>query len=248
MPLPAPRRFDADTLALQVKDFLLEEICTGRYSGTDKLPPEETLASDLGVSRVTLRHALISLEKEGFVQRRQGVGTLVNRRILQLHARLDVAKEFSELIRSHGLEPVAKLAGYRRIAAGADLAARLQVPPEEEGLQIEKLWLGSGRPLIYCVNWIQSGLFKSDPEPEDLTEPVFELLGAFCREEVAYQITEVTPQLADISMAEHLGLRQGTPILAFDQVGFNRKDQPVLYSKVFHRPDVFRFAVVRSRI
>jgi GntR family transcriptional regulator len=248
MPLPAPRRFDADSLALQVKDYLLNEMCTGRYSGTEKLPPEETLASDLGVSRVTLRHALISLEKEGFVQRRQGIGTLVNRRILQLHARLDVAREFSELIRSHGLEPEARLTGYRHISAGADLALRLQIPPEEVGLQIEKLWLGNGQPLIYCINWVPSSLFKSIPQPADLTEPVFELLGAFCREEVAYQITEVTPQLVDTSLAEHLNLSPGTPLLAFDQVGFNRKDQPILYSKVFHRPDVFRFAVVRSRI
>lgn len=248
MPLPAPRRFDADSLALQVKDFLFNEICTGRYSGTDKLPPEETLASDLGVSRVTLRHALISLEKEGFLHRRQGVGTLINRRILQLHARLDVAKEFSELIRSHGLAPEVKLTGFSRVTAGEDLAVRLRLPPTEEGLQIEKLWLGNGQPLIYCVNWIPSSLFQSDPQPADLTEPVFELLGAFCREEVAYQITEVTPQLVDDSLAEHLNLGAGTPILAFDQVGFNRKDQPVLHSKVFHRPDVFRFAVVRSRV
>lgn len=44
----------------------------------NKLPREELLASQLGVSRTTIRQALNNLAAEGVVSRRQGKGTFVN--------------------------------------------------------------------------------------------------------------------------------------------------------------------------
>ncbi|HSB04258.1 MAG TPA: FadR/GntR family transcriptional regulator, partial [Thermodesulfobacteriota bacterium] len=57
----------------QIKTAILE----GKLKPGDKLPPERELIKELGVSRVSLREALNSLESLGFVEIRQGGGTLI---------------------------------------------------------------------------------------------------------------------------------------------------------------------------
>jgi DNA-binding FadR family transcriptional regulator len=55
-----------------VVDHLRRAIHLGSYAPGDKLPPERTLAPQLGISRVTLREAIRVLEAEGYVATRRG--------------------------------------------------------------------------------------------------------------------------------------------------------------------------------
>jgi DNA-binding FadR family transcriptional regulator len=61
----------------QVADKLAAEIVNGRYHVGDRLPPERELAIALGVSRPTLREAVIALELDGLVDVRTGSGVYV---------------------------------------------------------------------------------------------------------------------------------------------------------------------------
>jgi GntR family transcriptional repressor for pyruvate dehydrogenase complex len=56
---------------------LYEMIATGRYQRGQKLPPQEELARQLGVSRNTLREAVNQLSAMGLLSSQQGVGTVV---------------------------------------------------------------------------------------------------------------------------------------------------------------------------
>lgn len=56
---------------------LMKMIGSGSLGGDGRLPPERTLALQLGVSRRTIRRALDQLAGEGRIRRRQGSGTFV---------------------------------------------------------------------------------------------------------------------------------------------------------------------------
>ena len=56
---------------------LYEMIATGRYTRGQKLPPQEELARQFGVSRNTLREAVNQLAAMGLLSAQQGVGTVV---------------------------------------------------------------------------------------------------------------------------------------------------------------------------
>ncbi|MFD7052023.1 GntR family transcriptional regulator [Streptomyces mirabilis] len=60
-----------------VHDDLLAQMQDGRLSVGEKMPSELTLATTYGVSRGTVRRALASLEADGRVESRQGVGRIV---------------------------------------------------------------------------------------------------------------------------------------------------------------------------
>ena len=66
-----------------IRQYLLQAMQTGEYAHSDRLPRESVLAEKLGISRTQLRDILASLEREGFITRRHGVGTLINRHVLQ---------------------------------------------------------------------------------------------------------------------------------------------------------------------
>lgn len=57
---------------------LRQLIATQDFNGDGRMPPERSLASELGVGRRSLRRALDVLEQEGRIQRHQGRGTFVS--------------------------------------------------------------------------------------------------------------------------------------------------------------------------
>ncbi len=61
----------------QIADQIAELIEGGEYKPGARLPPERDLAEQLGVSRPSVREALIALEVEGYVEVRVGSGVYV---------------------------------------------------------------------------------------------------------------------------------------------------------------------------
>jgi len=61
----------------QIADQVAGLIRRGEYKAGERLPPERKLADQLGVSRPSVREALIALEVEGYVEVRVGSGIYV---------------------------------------------------------------------------------------------------------------------------------------------------------------------------
>ena len=65
------------TLAEKVYHLLFSRISNGEYPANQKLPPENALSVEFGVSRPVLRAALDRLRDEGLIYSRQGAGSYV---------------------------------------------------------------------------------------------------------------------------------------------------------------------------
>lgn len=67
-----PKRI-SDEIFEQIRKLIVE----GKLRPGDKLPPERELATQMGVSRPTLREAINKLEARGLLEQKQGGGTFV---------------------------------------------------------------------------------------------------------------------------------------------------------------------------
>jgi GntR family transcriptional repressor for pyruvate dehydrogenase complex len=125
-----------------VTERLRHAIHIGTYLPGDKLPPERTLAQQLGVSRMTVREAIRALRAEGYVVSRRGSAggiTVLDQAddeqrlrplLLQRMAELDDGFEFRIAVEG----AAARLAAQRRTKR--DLARLHQAYLElEQGLQ-----------------------------------------------------------------------------------------------------------------
>ena len=65
---------------IQIHNQLRSNIEEGKWQVGQKIPAERELATEFGVSRMTLRQAIQTLVDEGVLERRVGSGTFVANR------------------------------------------------------------------------------------------------------------------------------------------------------------------------
>src|SRR5882672_11027472 len=88
--------------SVKVREELTHRFDSGALAAGSRLPSEPALATELGVSRATLREALRALESEGLVRRMWGSGTYVaeGRRVT---SSLDLNFGVTDAIRAAGM-------------------------------------------------------------------------------------------------------------------------------------------------
>ena len=125
-------RLGGELRSQQTAQRLLEELRTGLYARAAQLPSELELTEVLGVSRTVVRDALSELERDGYLERVRGIGTLVNRDVLKVENRMDQKLEFNRMIRAAGRVPHSDNLMVTRETATPELVERLGLDPAKE--------------------------------------------------------------------------------------------------------------------
>src|SRR5271155_1875013 len=110
----------AQPLYLKVKRHILDNIDSGKWAATARVPSENALVKTFGVSRMTANRALRELSDEGVLVRIVGVGSFVAER--QAHAHPLEVRGIAEEIRSRGHVHRAQIVSLERVRAVARLA------------------------------------------------------------------------------------------------------------------------------
>ena len=219
----------AKTIRLQ----LLSDMKEGIYANCERLPRESVLSEKLGISRTQLRDILASLEREGFITRRHGVGTIINRHVLEATARMDIEVEFLDMIRQSGYQ--AEVA-YVRVSDGvadAKIAGQLNMEEGDPIIRVARLCTADGRPAIYCEDMVNKALVRGNYTIQDLKLPIFHFLQRFCGIYPYLDLTDLKPITADAALAETLQVNIGAPVLFMDEVDFDIDGKPVFCSQEY---------------
>ena len=127
----------------QIADQIATLIENGEYAAGGRLPPERDLAKQLGVSRPSVREALIALEVEGYVEVRVGSGVYVQRtRPAARAVALPADTGPFELIRARSLIE------SECAALAAKGATKSQARAMQEALDAMESDIGGGDPLV----------------------------------------------------------------------------------------------------
>jgi GntR family transcriptional repressor for pyruvate dehydrogenase complex len=138
----APRR--RERLGDQLYGQILEQIVSGTLNEGDKLPSENQICQAFGVSRPTVREAIMRLHADGLVTTRQGSGTFVQKRPSDHLMRLAKVSDIAGMLRCQEVR-IALEGQSARLAA----LRRTQREMEGIGTALEALRLalnGSGAP------------------------------------------------------------------------------------------------------
>ena len=175
----------------------------------------------LGISRTQLRDILASLDREGFITRRHGVGTIINRHVLGTSARMDIEVEFLDMIRQSGHTPRRGLCPGADDKADSKVVAQLGIPTGTPILRISRLCTADGRPAIYCEDVVEKAKLQRPYTAEELRQPIFDFLQNVCGISSYLDLTDLRPVAADAALADVFQVPQGTPLLNMDEVDYD---------------------------
>ena len=239
---------EGNLLSEEITQRLLHEISEGCYANCRKLPPELTLAKEMGVSRTLIRDCLSALEREGFISRKHGVGTIVNPHILNATTRMDLEKEFLEMVSDAGYVPDMKIERIDKIPAEKEVAAKLHIEEGDLVLISERLVTADGRPAIYCMDYIAEANAKEGYDIKLLKEPVFKFIEQCCEQEIYMDLTEIRAVAAGEDLAEILNVDRQAPLLYMDEIGYSFMREPLLYSREYYVDGILSHKVLRKKI
>lgn len=212
-----------------------------------RLPSEEDLAAQLGISRLTVREALTILEREGIIARFQGRGTIINQFAEPLVTRIDFAREIGKFITEAGYSfSVDEVTQAWRLSTKEE-SQRLCLPESEELLVVEKRFLADGNPAAFCIDRIPRKLFRQvDFKEKELHQAIFPFVEKYCHCRLTHDVIELIPSIVDEKMSRLFNLKIGTPILRIDIVEYSAEGQPIMYNSEFYVDQFCRFTLCRS--
>jgi GntR family histidine utilization transcriptional repressor len=117
-------------LYLKVKRHILENIGSGKWATSARVPSENDIVKSFGVSRMTANRALRELRDEGVLVRIAGVGSFVADRHAQAHP-LEI-RGIADEIRERGHAHRAEIVSLDRVRAVAELAEDFGIAPRSE--------------------------------------------------------------------------------------------------------------------
>jgi len=232
------------SLTEQAKLTIKQWILNDEFDG-GRIPSETELATELGVSRTTIRDALSRLELEGAIFRKQGAGTFVNTPSLQLKTRLEEIWAYEAMLEAHGYTPSTRIISVETGPADPQTVLDLNLPPAATILTVQKLFLADEQPVIFTLNEIPTDMIGSDYNQEIFHQPIFQFLVDHCQQHLSYYLSEIVPLIVSSQLADILKLKPKTALISFEEIGYNQDNEPILKAKSYFKDNLLRLRLIR---
>jgi GntR family transcriptional regulator len=238
---------DKTPLYLQARQYLLNLIEDGTFQPGEQLPSEADLATQLGISRPTLREALHNLEQEGLIVRKHGVGTFVSRRTLILESGLEVLESLESQAHWLGLNTeVVQLVVSERPATEEE-RVMLQFSEDEPAdvLDVNRVIAIEGELVAYLRDVVPLAYLRQEDLGAQFSGSVLDI---FLQQDVVLPVasqTQISAEGADKQLAERLGVPKGTALLKLVGQLYSYDEKVLDYSLSYFIPGHFKFHVTR---
>jgi GntR family histidine utilization transcriptional repressor len=196
-------------LYLKVKRHILENIGSGKWGASSRVPSENDIVKSFGVSRMTANRALKELRDEGVLVRIAGVGSFVADRHARAHP-LEI-RGIADEIRERGHVHRAEIVGLERVRALADLAADFGVAPRSELFRSLIVHFENDRPVQLEDRYVAPKLAPDYLEVDfSRTTPYDYLVRVAPLQEVEHLLRAVMP---DQATRKRLDMKRDEPCL-----------------------------------
>lgn len=239
-------RTDNRPLFVLAVDALRSLIEKETFRPGERLPPEDELARQLGISRTTLRMALGHLELQGLIVRRQGVGTYVSSMPpFGLRGGLQTLASVQSLARAVGLRTKTLAREVSVVSAPAEWLGKLNVESDTPMSQVKCTIAVEGKPVAFLRSLIPERVVSAN----DLNGNTGSLL-EFLIERGEPRLTHTQSQVfaieADRVLAEQLDVAVGKALLHLAEVYYSEDGKAVALSFNYFVSDRFGFYIGRQ--
>ena len=222
----------------QFRDIVDEKINSGEWKPEEKIPSENELSREYGLSRMTVRSVLQDLVKEERLYRVQGKGTFVTRQKIEGRSLYYVG--IREQLEQMGYEVTTKTLECCVVPSSRNVARHLEIEEGTPVFMIRRLRSIKDGPISLQVSYIPEK-YKEGLTPELLEQ---EQLCVLMNKNHGLQRKRVSETLesiaADGEEAALLQVKKGHPLLLLKDQLFSEAGSPYEFTKVVFRGDKFK--------
>lgn len=229
----------------QLSEWLRGQLEGGRFAAHDQLPSEHDLGEAFGVSRITVRRALGTLENERLIYRRQGLGSFAAPP--QLPQGLVRLTDFAQDMERAGIQATSRVLHHASEEAPPAAAVALGVQPGDAVVRLDRLRLGDDLPVALDRTWLRP-YHAQLLEGHDLAnETIYGLLEREYGIPVLRGRYRIEAVAAGAAEAQALGVHRGAPLLLVERTSFSVADRPVYFQRRYYRSDRVAFDLEVAR-
>ena len=220
-----------------------KRIDAGHLRPGDPVSSERDLAKLHEVSLMTARHALASLEREGVVERRRGVGTFVSSPKIHFNKLMS----YTEQMAARSLTAASRILFSKTIDNEPDAAARLSLAPTKKLIKLERLRHTSDEPFALETCYLSAEDFPGLLEAPLHRDSLFSTLERNYDVRLGYADEEIDATAADPRTAELLNVPRRDPLLRIRQLIYSTRGKAIIYVLGIYRSDRHNFVIRRFR-
>lgn len=216
IPIARPDRRRPEPLWHQTEQALRALIADGTWPDGTQLPNETKLTEMLGVSRITVRHALRNIEEAGLLRREHGRGTFV--RSSTVIAGMRGLTSFTQEMADRGLVVGSRMLEIGELAADSEVATALELPEGTTVCKIRRLRSGNDRPIGIQTAYLPAARVEGLAQMQapllslyDVLRNRFAIVPKVARE--IYRVGVVPDEDADL-----LGVEAGSPAFVVQRI------------------------------
>jgi GntR family transcriptional regulator len=227
----------------RIQVAIRKRIDAGQLRPGDAVASERDLAKIHQVSLMTARHALASLEREGIVERRRGIGTFVAAPKIHFNKLMS----YTEQMASRSLVAASKVLFAKVSDNEGEAAARLSLPPTSSVIKLERVRHAAGEPFALETCYLSAAEFPGILDAPLVRDSLFGILERNYKVELGYADEEVDATAADPRTADLLSIPRREPLLRIRQVIYSSKGKAIMYVLGFYRSDRHNLVIRRFR-
>ncbi len=228
-------------LYFQIESILKSKILTGELKEGDRLPPENELSKQFGVSPLTVRQALSFLVGEGLLDRKTGIGTVVKKNPDE-RITISLTGKIDELL-SLGLRTETKCLRSEIIRGMGKPVRYLKLNRTEPIHFVEKVRYWKTIPIMVVEEYAPQSLTGTSPRNRKSTVSLYSILTKKKGMVLKEVIQTIESSRADQRIASLLRIEMGSPLFYMERTFFEESGLPFLFQITFTHAEHLKFSV-----
>lgn len=233
----------------QVADLLERDMPQSRSRSERKaLPSENELATEFKVSRVTVRQALDELHRKGLIYREKGRGSYTRSQHI---SGVTGFGSFTSEVENAGSKPSSRFLGLVKVASLPSGMKRYlaKAPVKNSGYYcLTRVRCVDALPVAYEETYLDSEAYPGLESADVAEGSLYATMRRMWGYEPAWADAAIEPGIADETIAKHLDVKVGAPVVVAWRVTSSEQDEVLEYVRSIYRGDGFALTVRRHKI